>query len=90
MKRTNFQNEKRHLPPLAYEIPKQGKINKQINVENEILVALYRKKELNQMTENDRKEIKTRQANFGKLKKKLNDLKLSRKRSKNYRLDRKK
>ena len=59
-------------------------------MENEILVALYRKKELNQMTENDRKEIKTRQANFGKLKKKLSHLKLSRKRSKTYRLDRKK
>ena len=39
------------------------------------------------MTENDRKEIKTRQANLEKLKKKLNELKLSRKRSKKYRLD---
>ena len=39
------------------------------------------------MTENDRKEIKTRQANLEKLKKKLNELKLSRKRLKKYRLD---
>ena len=41
------------------------------------------------MTENDRKEIKTRQANLEKLKKKLNRLKLSRKRLKKYRLDHK-
>ena len=41
------------------------------------------------MTKIDRNEIKTRQANFEKLKKKLNDLKLRRKRSKKYRLDRK-
>ena len=36
------------------------------------------------MTKIDRNEIKTRQANFEKLKKKLNDVKLSRKRSKKY------
>ena len=41
------------------------------------------------MTKIDRNEIKTRQANFEKFKKKLNDLKLRRKRSKKYRLDRK-
>ena len=67
---------------MKYEPPKQDEINKQINVENEILVALYKKKELKQVTENDRKEIKTRQENLEKLKKKLNDLKLCWKRSK--------
>ena len=41
------------------------------------------------MTENDQKEIKTIQPNLEKLKKRLSDLKLSRKRSKKYRLDRK-
>ena len=61
---------------MKYEPSKQDEINKQINVENEILVALYKKKELKQVTENDRKEIKTRQENLEKLKKKLNDLKL--------------
>ena len=34
-----------------------------------------------------KKEIKTRQTNLEKLKKKLNELELSRKRSKKYRLD---
>ena len=41
------------------------------------------------MTENDRNKIKTPQANLEKLKKKLNDIKLSQKRSKKYCRDRK-
>ena len=60
-------------------------MNKQINVENEILVVLYKKKELNQMMENDRKEIETRKENLDKLKKKFRELKLNRQRSRNYR-----
>ena len=67
---------------LIYETLKQDRINKWINVENKILVVLYKKKGLNQMTENDQKEIKTRQVNLEKLKKKLNDLKLCQKHSK--------
>ena len=67
---------------LIYETLKQDRINKWINVENKILVVLYKKKGLNQMTENDEKEIKTQQVNLEKLKKKLNDLKLCQKRSK--------
>ena len=45
--------------PLIYKIPEQDEISKQINFENGILVVLYKKKELNQLTENDLKEIKT-------------------------------
>ena len=84
---TSVDNEENGLPelkeapaPLTYETQKQDKINRQINVDNEILVVLYKKKELNQMTENDRKENK-----LEILKKKLKDLNLSRKRSKQYR-----
>ena len=65
-------------PPLKFSTPKQDELNKQINVENEILVVLYKKKELNQMTENDRKEIETWKKNLEKLKKKLRELKLNR------------
>ena len=43
---------------MTHETPKQGEISKQINVENEVLVVLYEKKKLNQMTEKDLKEIK--------------------------------
>ena len=38
------------------------------------MVVFYKNKDLDQMTKNDRKEIKTRQANLEKLKKKINDL----------------
>ena len=69
---------------MTYETQKQDKMNRQINVNNEILVVLYKKKELNQMTKNDRKENK-----LEILKKKLKDLNLSRKRSKQYRPERK-
>ena len=68
-------------PPLKFSTPKQDELNKQINVENEILVVLYKKKELNQMTENDRKEIETWIENLDKLKKKLRNLKLNQQRS---------
>ena len=76
-------------PPLKFSTPKQDELNKQINVENEILVVLYKKKELNQMTENDRKEIERRKENLEKLKKKLRELKLNRQRSQKYRNERK-
>ena len=36
-------------PLLKFSTLKQDEWNKQINVENEILVVLYKKKELNQM-----------------------------------------
>ena len=70
--------------PLKFSTPKQDELNKQINVENQILVVLYKKKELNQMMENDRKEIETRKENLEKLKKKLRELKLNRQRSQKY------
>ena len=44
--------------------PKQEEINKKINVEDEILLVSYKKKELNKMTENDEKKIKTQQENL--------------------------
>lgn len=46
-----------------FNSPKQDKINKQINVENKVLVVLCKKKEPNQMTKNDQKEIKAPQGN---------------------------
>ena len=75
--------------PLKFSSPKQDELNKQINVENEILVVLYKKKVLNQMTENNRKEIETRKENLEKLKKKLRELKLNRQCLQKYRNERK-
>ena len=51
-------------------------------MENEILVVLYRKRELGQMSENDRNEIKIREANLKVLKKKLHEAKLNQMRQK--------
>ena len=76
-------------PPLKFSTPKQDELDKQINVENEILAVLYKKKELNQMTVNDQKEIETRKENLEKLKKKLRELKLNRQCSQKYRNERK-
>ena len=39
------------------------------------VLVLYKEKELNQVTENDRNEIKTREVNLEKLKKKTQRLK---------------
>ena len=69
--------------------PKQDELCKQINIENEILVVLYKKKELNQLTESDRGEIKTRKETLEKLKRKLRELQLNRRRSIKYRNERK-
>ena len=54
------------IPPLKFSTPKQDELNKQNNVENEILVVLYKKKELNQMMENDKKEIETQKKTWKK------------------------
>ena len=51
--------------------PKQDDLNKDINIENEILVSLYRKRDLEQASESDRKEILTRQTTLKRLKKEL-------------------
>ena len=53
------------------------------------MVVLFKKKEMNQMMENDGKEIETRKENLEKLKKKLRELKLNRQRSQKYRNERK-
>ena len=42
--------------------PKQAELNKDINIENEILMSLYPKRDMGQASENDCKEILTRQA----------------------------
>ena len=54
--------------------PKQDEINKYIITENEILVSLYRKQDLGQASESDRKEISTREATLKRLKKVLKEV----------------
>ena len=54
--------------------PKQDELNKDVNIENEILVSLYRKRDLGQASESDRKVILTRQATLKQLKKELKEV----------------
>lgn len=53
------------------------------------MVVLYKKKELDQLTQSDRAEITKRKENLEKLKKKLKELKQNRQRSQKYRIERK-
>ena len=69
----------------SHSTPKQDEVKKKIAIENEMLVVLFKKREQNLMTENDRREIRTRSENLEKLKAKLHDLKKSQGRSSKYR-----
>ena len=53
---------------------KQDELNKDINIENEILLSLYRKQDLGQVSESNRKEILTRKATLKQLKKELKEV----------------
>ena len=55
--------------PKAKPTPKQDELNKKINTENEILVSLYRKRDLGQASESDHKEIITRKETLRNLRK---------------------
>ena len=72
-------------PPVRKPTPKQDELNNKVNIENEILVALYRKREPGQMSENHRNEIKIWEANLEELKKKLHEAKLNQMRQKKLR-----
>ena len=54
--------------------PKQDKLNKDINIENEILVSPCRKRDLRKSSESGRREILTRQAILKRLKKELKEV----------------
>ena len=54
--------------------PKQDELNKDINIENEILVSPCRKRDLEQSSESDRREILTRQAILKRLNKDLKEV----------------
>ena len=59
--------------PKRKVIPKQDELNKEINIKNGILVSLYRKRDLGQVSKSDRKEILTWQATLKRLKKQLKE-----------------
>ena len=69
--------------------PKQDELNKNINIENEILASLYRKRNLGQESESDRKEILTTQATLKRLKRELKEVVQNATRKKRLRDERK-
>ena len=60
--------------PKSNVTPKQDELNKDINIKNDILVSFYRKRDLGQASEGNRKEIITRQTTLKRLKKELKEV----------------
>ena len=60
--------------PKSKVTPKQDQLNKDINIKNDILVPFYRKRDLGQASESDRKEIITRQTTLKRLKNELKEV----------------
>ena len=61
------------VTPKLKQTPKQDELNEKINIENEILVSLFRKRDLGQAIETDHKEIIARQGTLEQLKKQLKE-----------------
>ena len=51
--------------------PSQEKVKQKINIENDILAGLYRKRDLGQLSQSDRKEITSRETTLKKYKSEL-------------------
>ena len=69
--------------------PQQDELNEKINIENEILVSNFQKRDLGQASETDRKEIITRQGTLKQLKKQLKETISNQVRQKKLREERK-
>ena len=54
-------------------------MKRKINIENDILVGLYRKRDIEQLSQNDRNEISSREATLKKYKADLKQKELNRK-----------
>ena len=59
--------------------PAQEEVRRKINIENHILVGLYRKRDIGQLSQNDRNEISSREATLKKYNADLKQKKLNRK-----------
>ena len=70
--------------------PQQKKLKDQIHVQNELLVSLYKKRSLNQLSENDLKELKEREGTLAEAKKRLKKCEQDQVRQKRARNEKKK
>ena len=69
--------------------PVQEEVKRKINIENDILVGLYRKRDIGQLSQNDRNEISSREATLKKYKADLKQKELNRKRQQKFRSNQK-
>ena len=71
--------------PSEAPTPAQEEVKRKINIENDILVGLYRKRDIGQLSQNDRNEISSREATLKKYKADLKQKELNRKRQQKFR-----
>ena len=71
--------------PSEAPTPAQEEVKRKINIENDILVGLYRKRDIGQLSQNDRNEISSREATLKKYKADLKQKELNRKRKQKFR-----
>ena len=71
--------------PSEAPTPAQEEVKRKINIENDILVGLYRKRNIGQLSQNDRNEISLREATLKKYKADLKQKELNRKRQQKFR-----
>ena len=65
--------------PSEAPTPVQEEVKRKINIENDILVGLYHKQDIGQLSQNDRKEILSREATLKRYKADLNQKELNHK-----------
>ena len=75
--------------PYETPTPVQEEVKRKINIENDILVGLYRKRDIGQLSQNDRNEISSREATLKKYKADLKQKELNRKRQQKFRSNQK-
>ena len=75
--------------PSEAPTPAQEEVKRKINIENDILVGLYRKRDIGQLSQNDRNEISSREATLKKYKADLKQKELNRKWQQNFRSNQK-
>ena len=70
--------------PSEAPTPVQEEVKRKINIENDILVGLYHKQDIGQLSINDRKETLSREATLKKYKADLNQKELNHKRQQKF------
>ena len=70
--------------PSEAPTPAQEEVKRKINIENDILVGLYRKRDIGQLSQNDRNEISSREATLKKYKTDLKQKELNRKQQQKF------